>query len=70
MRQGMKDKVVLPKPLAEKLLPQFQTHIVEKPEESLFWGQLLSYLSLSATNKKHINKRVHGDDQRAFSACV
>ncbi|AXV67062.1 DUF885 domain-containing protein (plasmid) [Pseudoalteromonas lipolytica] len=40
MRQGMKDKVVLPKPLAEKLLPQFQTHIVEKPEESLFWGPI------------------------------
>ena len=40
MRQGMKEKVVLPKPLAEKLLPQFQTHIVEKPEESLFWGPI------------------------------
>lgn len=40
MREGIKEHVVLPKPLAEKLLPQFQAHIVTKPDDSLFWGPI------------------------------
>ena len=52
MRQSMKDKVVLPKPLAEKLLPQFQTHIVEKPEESLFWGPIAQLQVVQRRTKK------------------
>lgn len=43
MRQGIKQGVVLPKPLAEKLLPQFQAHIVSKASESLFWGPIESF---------------------------
>ncbi len=40
MREGIKQGVVLPKPLAEKLLPQFQVHIVSNASESLFWGPI------------------------------
>ncbi|MDP2633241.1 MULTISPECIES: DUF885 domain-containing protein [unclassified Pseudoalteromonas] len=40
MRQGIKQGVVLPKPLAQKLLPQFQVHIVSKATDSLFWGPI------------------------------
>ncbi|WP_394189600.1 DUF885 domain-containing protein [Pseudoalteromonas atlantica] len=40
MRQGIKKGVVLPKPLAQKLLPQFQAHIVSKATDSLFWGPI------------------------------
>ncbi|MCQ8878335.1 DUF885 domain-containing protein [Pseudoalteromonas shioyasakiensis] len=40
MREGIKQGVVLPKPLAEKLLPQFQAHIVSNASESLFWGPI------------------------------
>lgn len=43
MREGIKRGVVLPKPLAEKLLPQFQTHIVAQATESLFWGPIESF---------------------------
>jgi len=37
MAQGIELGVVLPKPLAEKLAPQFNVHIVTKAEDSLFW---------------------------------
>ncbi len=38
MRQGIAAKVVLPRPLAQKLVPQFSAHVVAKAEDSLFWG--------------------------------
>ena len=40
MREGVKNGVVLPSPLAEKLLPQFQAHIVSTAPDSLFWGPI------------------------------
>ncbi|MDN3380220.1 MULTISPECIES: DUF885 domain-containing protein [unclassified Pseudoalteromonas] len=40
MEQGISAGVVLPKPLAEKLLPQFQAHIVSGAEQSLFYSPI------------------------------
>ncbi|MBQ4850265.1 DUF885 domain-containing protein [Pseudoalteromonas sp. MMG012] len=37
MRLGIKNDVVLPQVLSEKLLPQFKAHIVNKAEDSIFW---------------------------------
>ena len=37
MREGMKQGVVLPKVLANKLLPQFKAHVVEDHTQSVFW---------------------------------
>ena len=38
MRKGMGEGVVLPKPIVEKLIPQLTTHVVESPEDSVFYG--------------------------------
>jgi len=40
MAEGIKLGVVLPKPLAQKLAPQFKAHVVTKAEDSLFWGPI------------------------------
>ena len=37
MAQGIKLGITLPKPLAEKLQPQFAAHVVKNAEDSLFW---------------------------------
>lgn len=38
MREGMKEGVVLPRVVAERLLPQLSAHVVDTPEKSVFWG--------------------------------
>ena len=38
MRTGMKEGVVLPRVVAERLLPQLAAHVVDAPEKSVFWG--------------------------------
>ena len=38
MRSGMKEGVVLPRVVAERLLPQLAAHVVDAPEKSVFWG--------------------------------
>ncbi|GHB63781.1 hypothetical protein GCM10008107_11110 [Psychrosphaera saromensis] len=40
MAEGIKQGIVLPKPLSQKLQGQFETHIVEKAEDSLFWSPI------------------------------
>lgn len=37
MDEGIKSKVVLPRILVERMIPQFEAHIVENPEQSLFY---------------------------------
>lgn len=37
MKQGIQESVVLPKVLAKKLLPQFQSHVVTDVTKSVFW---------------------------------
>lgn len=38
MREGVEKGVVQPRVIMEKVLPQLAAHVVEDPEESLFWG--------------------------------
>ena len=38
MRRGIAGGVVLPRVLAERVLPQLEAHIVDDPRESVFWG--------------------------------
>ena len=40
MREGMAADVVMPRALMEKVIPQFDALIKDKPEESLFWGPI------------------------------
>ncbi|KPH56676.1 DUF885 domain-containing protein [Pseudoalteromonas porphyrae] len=40
MQQGIQQRIVLPKPLAEKLLPQFKAHVVSDVKESLFYSPI------------------------------
>lgn len=51
MAQGIKLGVVLPKPLAKKLQPQFKAHVVAKAEDSIFWGPIKN-LPESFTNEQ------------------
>ena len=55
MAQGIKLGITLPKPLAEKLQPQFAAHVVKNPEDSLFWGPIKKLPeSFSAQQKQKI----------------
>jgi len=38
MREGVKQNLVQPRVLMEKVLPQLDANIVEDPEKSIFWG--------------------------------
>jgi len=38
MREGVQAGYTLPRVLAERVLPQLQAHMVEKAEDSIFWG--------------------------------
>jgi uncharacterized protein (DUF885 family) len=40
MREGIAAGVVMPRALMEKVIPQFDALIKDKPEESLFWGPI------------------------------
>jgi uncharacterized protein (DUF885 family) len=37
MREGVAAGVVQPRPVVEKLIPQFDAHVVTDPEKSVFW---------------------------------
>ncbi|MGD9340365.1 MAG: DUF885 domain-containing protein, partial [Chromatiales bacterium] len=38
MREGVEKGVVQPRVIMEKVLPQLAVHVVDEPEQSLFWG--------------------------------
>ncbi len=38
MREGVEKGVVQPRVIMEKVLPQLAAHVVDEPEQSLFWG--------------------------------
>jgi uncharacterized protein (DUF885 family) len=40
MREGIQAGVVQPRPVVEKSIPQFAAHVVENPEDSVFWGPI------------------------------
>jgi uncharacterized protein (DUF885 family) len=57
MAQGIEKGIVLPKPLAQKLLPQFRAHIVSNAQNSLFWTPISNIpKAFSTTEKKRISK--------------
>ncbi len=40
LREGIKVRVVQPTVVIEKIIPQFAAHIVERAEDSVFWGPI------------------------------
>jgi uncharacterized protein (DUF885 family) len=38
MREGVEKGVIQPRVIMEKVLPQLAVHVVDEPEQSLFWG--------------------------------
>ena len=55
MAQGVKQGVVLPMPLAKKLLPQFKAHVVTNAEDSLFYSPIKAMPdSFSADEKQQL----------------
>jgi len=40
MREGMERGYTLPRVLAERVLPQLAAHVVERPEDSVYWGPI------------------------------
>ncbi|MBQ4859281.1 DUF885 domain-containing protein [Pseudoalteromonas sp. MMG007] len=55
MAQGIKAGITLPKPLAQKLQPQFAAHVVKKAEGSLFWGPVANLpKTFSAKQKQQL----------------
>ena len=43
MREGTKQGIVQPRVLMEKVLPQLAAHVVEEPEQSIFWGPIKNF---------------------------
>ena len=43
MRTGLAQGVTQPRPIMEKVLPQIAAHVVDAPEQSIFWGPLKSF---------------------------
>ncbi|TRX53965.1 DUF885 domain-containing protein [Thalassomonas sp. M1454] len=60
MREGIKQGVVLPKPIVEKILPQLSAHVVKNAKDSVFYGpvnMLADNQDISASDKKKITKK-------------
>ncbi|HXS37371.1 MAG TPA: DUF885 domain-containing protein [Flavipsychrobacter sp.] len=58
MRQGIKQKWVLPRILAEKVLPQLKAMIVKNTKESIFYAPITRMPdSFSADNKKKLTEK-------------
>ncbi len=43
MREGVKQNIVQPRVLMEKVLPQLDANIVDDPEQSIFWGPITNF---------------------------
>jgi uncharacterized protein (DUF885 family) len=57
MREGMKQGVVQPKVLMEKVLPQLDQQIVETPEASAYWGPIkVLPADFSADDKQRLTR--------------
>lgn len=55
MREGMKTGVVQPRALMEKVIPQLDALIKDKPEDTLFWGPIKSLpADFSAADKQRL----------------
>jgi uncharacterized protein (DUF885 family) len=56
MREGIDKKVVLPRVLAEKVLPQLKAHLVENVEDSVFYGPIRTLLDSSSLSQNEIQR--------------
>jgi uncharacterized protein (DUF885 family) len=60
MKRGMEQKFVLPKVLAEKILPQLQPMLVKDVTESVFYGPIKKLPgSFSSEEKKQIKRCIY-----------
>lgn len=59
MRQGMNKGYVLPKALIEKVIPQLQSHIVDNPKDSIFYGPVIKLAE---------NSEISAEDKAELSA--
>lgn len=58
MRQGMKQGVVQPKPIVEKVIPQLKAHLVDDLSKSVFYGPLKKIpQSISDSEKEALTSR-------------
>lgn len=58
MDEGIESKVVLPRVLVEKIIPQLQSQLVEKPEESIFYSPVNNFPeSFSDADKATLNTK-------------
>lgn len=58
MRQGMKQGVVQPKPIVEKVIPQLKAHLVDDLSKSIFYGPLKKIpQSISDSEKEALTSR-------------
>lgn len=59
MRDGIKQGVVLPNTIVEKIMPQLATHIVKKAQDSVFYGPvtaLATNKTISTSDKKYLTR--------------
>jgi uncharacterized protein (DUF885 family) len=55
MREGVKQNIVQPRVLMEKVIPQLDANIVADPEKSIFWGPIANFpKDFSATDKERL----------------
>ena len=57
MREGLARDIVLPRAIAEKLLPQMKAHMVEKVEDSVYWMPVANLPeSIQGDDKAHVEQ--------------
>jgi uncharacterized protein (DUF885 family) len=55
MREGVKQNIVQPRVLMEKVIPQLDANIVAEPEKSIFWGPVTKFpADFSAADKERL----------------
>jgi uncharacterized protein (DUF885 family) len=55
MREGVKQNIVQPRVLMEKVIPQLDANIVADPEKSIFWGPVANFpKDFSATDRERL----------------
>lgn len=55
MREGVKQNIVQPRVLMEKVIPQLDANIVDDPEKSIFWGPVTRFpAEFSAADKERL----------------
>jgi len=67
MREGMRTGYVQPRVLMERALPVLAAHLVEKPEDSLFWGPITAFPSELAEADK---ERLTAAYRKAITATI